>query len=176
MQDPILASLALFPQALRAHYAVIPPRHARFRPQAWDGCPSEHFDPLHQLWHLRDIEREGYHVRFRRTLEEAAPLLADIDSYVLAESKGERGTAEQALDEFEAARAETIALLASLTPAQLERPATFDGFGPVTVRGLMHLLCSHDHQHLSGLQWLACRIDASEPHPLPHAFFAQAPA
>jgi hypothetical protein len=157
MQDPILASLAQFPQLLRAHYAAIPVRHARFRPAAWDGCPSEHFDPLHQLWHLRDIEREGYHVRFGRTLAEHAPLLDDIDSYALAESRGERGSAEQALDEFEAARGQTISLLAALTPEQLERPATFDGFGPVTVRSLMHLLCSHDHQHLAGLQWLAAR-------------------
>ena len=176
MQDPILAALARFPQELRTHHASIPPRHARFQPASWEGCPSEWFDPLHQLWHLRDIELAGYHVRFRRTLEEHVPLLADIDSYALAQSQGERGTAEQALDEFAAARADTVAMLAALTPAQLERPATFEGFGPVTVRGLMHLLCSHDHQHLAGLQWLACRIDASEPRPLPHAFFAQAPA
>lgn len=175
MQDPILASLARFPQALRTHHATLPTSHARFRPESWDGCPSEHFDPLQQVWHLRDIELEGYHVRFRRTLDEDAPLLADIDSYVLAESKGERGSAEQALLEFEVARARTVAMLSVLTPAQFERKATFDGFGPVTVRGLMHLLCSHDHQHLAGLHWLGCRI-AAEPRNIPNAFFAKAPA
>jgi hypothetical protein len=167
MQDSILAALARFPQALRAHWATIPTAHARFRPDAWDGIPSEHFDPLGQLWHLRDIEREGYHVRFRRTLEEDAPLLADIDSYALADARGPRGPAEVALAEFEAARAQTVAMLKALTPEQLARPATFEGFGPITVRGLMHLLCSHDHQHLSGLQWLACRIDARDAR-LPH--------
>jgi hypothetical protein len=181
MQDlgfaALLAALARFPQELRAHYAAIPVGHARFRPDAWDGIPSEHFDPLGQLWHVRDIEIEGYHVRFRRTLDEVAPVLTDIDSYALAEAKGARGPAEQALIEFEASRAQTVAMLAALTPQQRARPATFDGFGPITVRGLMHLLCSHDHQHLAGLQWLACRIDAADaesrttrdpsaPHPL----------
>lgn len=165
MQDALLAALARFPTELRAHLDTLPATHARFRPASWDGIPSEHFDPLEQLWHLRDIERDGYHVRFRRTLAEQAPLLADIDSYALAASRGERGPAEQALAEFEAARAETVALLASLEEGQLARPATFDGFGPVTVRGLMHLLSSHDHQHLAGLQWLACRIASSEPNP-----------
>jgi hypothetical protein len=79
---------------------------------------------------------------------------------VLASSRGERGSAEQALAEFEDARARTVSLLSRLSPEQLARRATFEGFGPITVRGLMHLLCSHDHQHLAGLQWLACRIDA----------------
>lgn len=161
MQASLLAALARFPQELRAHYALIPTVHARFRPESWDGIPSERFDPLGQLWHVRDIELTGYHVRFRRTLEEDAPVLADIDSYALAEARGTRGPAELALAEFEAARAQTVAMLAALTPQQLARPAMFEGFGPVTVRGLMHLLCSHDHQHLSGLQWLACRIDAA---------------
>ena len=160
MQDSLLAALARFPQELRAHYALIPTAHARFRPESWDGIPSERFDPLGQLWHVRDIELDGYHVRVRRTLEEDAPVLADIDSYALADARGTRGPAELALAEFEAARAQTVAMLAKLSPAQLARPAMFEGFGPITVRGLMHLLCSHDHQHLSGLQWLACRIDA----------------
>ena len=167
MLDPVLASLACFPQELRAHYATIPAAQVRFRPERWDGIPSEHFDPLGQLWHLRDIEIDGYHVRFRRALEEDAPLLADIDSYALADARGPRGPAEVALAEFEAARVQTVAMLKALTPEQLARPAMFDGFGPITVRGLMHLLCSHDHQHLSGLQWLACRIDARDAR-LPH--------
>jgi hypothetical protein len=36
----------------------------------------------------------------------------------------------------------------------------FEGYGRVTLRGLVHYLCSHDQQHLSGLQWLLGKIDA----------------
>jgi hypothetical protein len=160
MQDPTLAALARFPDTLRAHYAAIPPEAAAFAPATWDGCPSEWFGPLAQLWHVRDIEIEGYHVRFRRTLQEATPVLADIDSYALAAQRGARGSAEQALAEFAQARAQTVAMLAALAPEAFARPAQFEGLGPITVRGLVHLLCSHDQQHLAGLQWLACRIDA----------------
>jgi hypothetical protein len=180
MQHPVVAALhaalARFPQELRAHFAAIPAQQGRFRPLSWEGIPSEHFDPIGQLWHVRDIEIVGYHLRFRRALEEHAPLLADIESYALAEAQGPRGPAEQALAEFAEARAKTVAMLAALTPEQLERPATFDGFGPVTVRGLMHLLCSHDHQHLAGLQWLACRIDASDTQIAPNDFRPLMPA
>ncbi|BCT91992.1 hypothetical protein LYSHEL_10160 [Lysobacter helvus] len=160
MQDPTLAALVRFPQELRAHYAVIPESRADFVPASWEGCPSERFGPLAQLWHVHDIEREGYHVRFRRTLQEATPLLADIDSYALADARGQRGTAAQALADFAQARAETIALLTALSPADFARPAHFDGYGPTTLRGLMHFLCSHDQQHLAGLQWLAGQIES----------------
>jgi len=160
MQDPTLAALARFPQELRAHYAVIPDTHAAFVPASWDGIPSERFGPLAQLWHVRDIELEGYQVRFQRTLREDTPLLADIDSYALAESRGARGTAEQALEEFAQARAETIAMLTALSPADFARPAHFDGYGLTTLRGLVHFLCSHDQQHLAGLQWLAGQIES----------------
>jgi hypothetical protein len=37
----------------------------------------------------------------------------------------------------------------------------FEGYGPLTMRSLIHYLCSHDQQHLAGLQWLAGKIDAS---------------
>jgi hypothetical protein len=63
--------------------------------------------------------------------------------------------------EFREARARTLELLRGLDDAQLQRPALFEGYGRVTLRGLVHYLCSHDQQHLSGLQWLLGKIDAS---------------
>ena len=66
-----------------------------------------------------------------------------------------------ALVAFRAARAQTIALIAELSDAQLDRTATFEGYGPLTLRSLVHYLCSHDQQHLAGLQWLLGKADAS---------------
>jgi len=161
---PTLQALADFPQLLRAHYAAIPEGFAHWAPAAWEGIPSERFTPLEQALHVRDIERLGYHVRLERTRDEENPLLADIDSYELAAQRGYATAvgddAAHALADFAAARAQTVAMLAALTPAQLTRPATFEGLGAVTLRGLVHLLCSHDQQHLAGLQWLLSRIDA----------------
>ena len=63
--------------------------------------------------------------------------------------------------EFRVARQETVRMLTGLAESQLDRAAVFEGYGSVTMRGLIHYLCSHDQQHLSGLQWLLGKIDAS---------------
>jgi hypothetical protein len=62
------------------------------------------------------------------------------------------------LDQFRVERANTLRLIRSLSEEQLARPAQFEGYGQVTLRGLVHWLCSHDQQHLSGLQWLLGKI------------------
>jgi hypothetical protein len=66
--------------------------------------------------------------------------------------------AKAAFAEFRAARAATIALIDGLDDTQLRRTADFQDYGPVTVRGLVHYLCSHDQQHLAGLQWLLGKL------------------
>lgn len=156
-----LAALREFPDRLRAHYGAIPESHVRWAPPSWDGIPSERFTAIEQVWHVFDIEVEGYQARFRRTLREDAPRLPSIDSEAVAVARcyGERD-AGPAFAGLSKARAETIALLAGLGDAELARPATFEGYGTTTLRGLVHFLCSHDQQHLAGLQWLAGRIDA----------------
>jgi hypothetical protein len=52
-------------------------------------------------------------------------------------------------------------IISNLSGAQLARTAVFEGYGPLTMRSLIHYLCSHDQQHLAGLQWLAGKIDAA---------------
>jgi hypothetical protein len=162
-----LQALAAFPSQLEAHYATVPAGFARWTPPSWEGIPSERFTPLEQVLHVRDIEVDGYHVRFRRTLHEQRPLLVDIDSYALAAERGYAGDddVQAALVEFRVARAHTVELLAQLHAGDFARTAEFEGYGPVTVRGLMHYLCSHDQQHLAGLQWLLGRIEASRAAP-----------
>ena len=162
MTDATLTALALFPLQLQAHYAALPDGHGHWKPASWEGIPSERFAPIAQLCHVRDIEREGYHVRFRRALQEEHPRLVDIDSYALAEWRDYAACrdARAVLDDFAAARADTVALLSRLQAGQWRRRAEFEGLGTVTVRGLMHQLCSHDQQHLAGLQWLLSRLEA----------------
>ena len=46
------------------------------------------------------------------------------------------------------------------------RTGVLEGYGPLTLRSLVHYLCSHDQQHLAGLQWLLGKIAAS--HLAPH--------
>jgi hypothetical protein len=152
-------ALTAFPQALERHYAAFPREFIHWTPPSWEGVPSEPFTAIEQICHVRDIEIEGYQDRFRRTLAEDSPFLPSIDSEPIAKERN-YGAADpaQIFASFRIARAETIALLRSLDPASFERPAEFEGYGPVTLRGLVHFLCSHDQQHLSGLQWLLGKI------------------
>lgn len=155
-------ALAAFPTELERHYAAFPAAFVNWAPPSWDGVPSEAFTALEQVCHVRDIEIDGYHERFRRMLDEDSPTLASIDSESLARQRAyAHADAQRMFTEFREARARTVALLRGLDEAQLRRPAVFEGYGRVTLRGLVHYLCSHDQQHLSGLQWLLGKIEAS---------------
>jgi len=162
MMDPAtLHALAAFPDQLEAFYAAIPTKYAHWTPPSWEGIPSELLTPTGQICHVRDIEIDGYQARIERALAESNPFLGSIDTYRLAaEREYDKADAAAALAAFRAARSRTIERIAQLDFAELDRRADFEGYGPVTVRGLIHYLCSHDQQHLAGLQWLLGRIEA----------------
>ena len=157
-----LAALAEFPQRLEDFFEAVPPRLIRWAPQSWEGIPSESLTALEQLCHVRDIEVDGYQLRFRRLLDEVNPLLASIDGYALMRQRAyAQADADEVLAAFRAARAATVKLLRGLSARQLQRQGTFEEYGPVTVEGLVHYLCSHDQQHLAGMQWLLGKMQAA---------------
>jgi hypothetical protein len=154
-------ALASFPERLEACYRSIPEDFRRWTPPSWEGLAGERFTGIEHLCHVRDVEIDGYHVRFRRALGETSPTLEDLDGYVLANERNYAATRDsEALASFRAARGETLRLLSGLRDDQWDRPAIFEG-DRVTVRGLVHHLCKHDHLHLAGLQWLLARIDTA---------------
>ncbi len=159
MDAATLQALAAFPDQLEAHYAAIPDGYQLWTPPSWATCPSEHFSALEQLCHIRDIEIEGYHVRLVRTLKEDNPFLPGVDSERL---RIERAYAEahapDVLRAIRTAREETLEVLGTISLSQWSRPAEFEDYGHTTLRGLVHYLCSHDQQHLAGLQWLCGQI------------------
>ena len=156
-----LTSLAAFPAQLEAHYEAIPAEFKGWAPSSWEGVPSEALTAIEQVCHVRDIEIEGYQMRFRRTLDETSPTLDSIDTDAFArDRKYQAANTVEVLAAFRAARASTMSLLSGLRPEQFDRTAIFEGYGPVTLRSLVHYLCSHDQQHLAGLQWLLGKIHA----------------
>ncbi len=157
-----LEALSAFPDQLEAHYAAFPAGLKHWAPALWEGIPSEHLTAIEQLCHVRDIEVDGYQARFRRTLQEDKPFLGALDTYGLARERDYgRADAVRVMAEFRAARQVTLKMLTGLSAEQLARPAEFEGYGPVTLKGLVHYLCSHDQQHLAGLQWLLGKIEAA---------------
>lgn len=161
MNQATLLALAIFPDQFEQFYAAVPVRRANWTPPSWDGIPSEMLTAIGQVCHVRDIEIDGYQQRIERALTETNPHLPSIDTYQLAKDRNYAGAnAAEALAAFRAARRRTLDTIASLDAAQLERRAVFEGYGWVTVRGLIHYLCSHDQQHLAGLQWLLGKMES----------------
>jgi hypothetical protein len=159
MDQITLSALAAFPHQLEALYAVFPGAFTHWAPPSWDGIPSERFTAIEQVCHIRDIEIDGYHLRFRRMLRESNPTLVSIDSESLARERSyATSSASEALAAFRSARARTIDLISSLSPEQFARTGTFEGYGALSLQSLVHYLCSHDQQHLAGMQWLLGQI------------------
>lgn len=156
-----LNSLAIFPDQLESLYANFPRDSVRWQPDNWDGIPSESLTALEQLCHVRDIEIDGYHARIRRTLSEEHPRLLSIDTYRLRnERRYHEADAIEVMQAFRVARKETLALISTLNDTAFSRTASFEGYGDVTLRGIVHYLASHDQQHLAGLQWLLGKLHA----------------
>ena len=155
----LLDDLAGMPDELERAVRQVPADRLRFKPETWGGAPGETFSALEHVCHVRDIERDGYHVRIGRMLDEPNPSLVSIDGDALAkERRYDAANLEDALTAFRDARRATVERLRTLDDAHLGREGFFAEYGPLTLRALVHYLRSHDQQHLAGLQWLAGKI------------------
>ena len=107
------------------------------------------------ICHLRDLEREGYSVRIQKLLTDKQPSLPDIDGGRLAiERDYLRQNSATALQDFEAAREDTLRAISELTAEQWERSGTQEGVGPVTVTRVVEMMLEHDEGHLEELRRL----------------------
>ena len=112
------------------------------------------FSLVEHACHLRDLEREGYLVRVRRMLAESEPALTPFDGDAVAAARDYPSQdAFGAAREFAAARAETLALLAPLTPAELAREGTF-GDRRVCFADVIAMMVEHDRGHRGEIEQL----------------------
>lgn len=159
MDSATLSAFSGFPDQLEQLFSAFPREYANWAPPSWEGIPSETFTAAGQLCHVRDIETLGYHVRIRRLLGEDNPTLVSLDSYALAKERAYPDAAPaDALAAFRKARGATVDMIRGLTEGELARRGEFEGYGRVTLKGVVHFLCSHDQQHLSGMQWLLGKV------------------
>ncbi len=157
-----ISALKLFPDRLEQFFYAIPECSRQWVPESWEGIPSESFSAIEQICHVRDVEIDGYHIRFRRMLAETEPALDSLDGYGLVQGKNYKNCdPESVFKDIWSARTESLQLIDSLTENQLARVGYFEGYGRITMKGLVHYLCSHDQQHLAGLQWLLGKIESN---------------
>jgi hypothetical protein len=115
--------------------------------------PSENeFSALEQVWHLRDIEVEGYSVRIKKLLTEDQPTLHDINGAKLAAERGYNNlNLQPGLEQFIQARKENISKLKGLAIEELSRSGTFENAEGITLERVILMMREHDAEHLNEL-------------------------
>jgi hypothetical protein len=116
------------------------------------------FSLVEHVCHLRDLEREGYLARVKRLLATTGAALEPFHGDRVAEERDYLAQdARQAERAFAAARAELIAIVVTLGPADLEREGTFAG-KRVTLGEVVAMAAGHDDEHRMDIERLLAEI------------------
>jgi len=116
------------------------------------GSPQA-FCPVEQVWHLADLEREGFGARIRQLREEANPQLPDFDGARVAKERNYRALSlAEGLSAFEAARAANLATLMALGADEWARGGTQESVGVVLLRDMPALMRRHDEAHMAEIR------------------------
>jgi hypothetical protein len=141
-----LSTLAETPVRLRDLFERMDLAKIRIKPN-----PSL-FSPLEDIWHLYDIEREGYLVRIRRILTEESPILENLDGDGMAvERRYNDLELSAAIAGFSAARAESLRLLQGLPAEAWKRRGEFENRA-IDLKALIDMMVEHDRGHLLSIQ------------------------
>jgi hypothetical protein len=104
------------------------------------------FSWLEHVWHLADLEREGYAVRIARLQAENRPRLSDFKGDQIArERRYVELDVEAALVGFARARAANVLALCAV--ADWTRAGEQDEVGPITLADLPRMMRAHDAGH-----------------------------
>jgi len=149
----LLAALASMPAFLTSSLGAVSAHEATVRGE------DDTFSPVEQCWHLADLEREGYAVRIRRLLEEAAPQLPDFNGDRIAAERNYRALSlPEGLAAFRAARLANLQRLRAVRPDQWTRAGTQEGVGAVSLCDVPAMMAAHDASHRSEIEaWLRAR-------------------
>lgn len=106
------------------------------------------FSLVEHVWHLADLEREGYGVRIRRLLTEDEPQLSNFDGDRVARERlyNRRDLAEGLLA-FTAARMRSLETLRGLSTSDWKRSGEQEGVGVVTLADVPRMMTEHDRVH-----------------------------
>jgi hypothetical protein len=124
--------------------------------------PDGGFSFLQNVWHLADLERDGYGERIARLRREVHPALPDFDgARVARERHYQSRSVREGLVEFAGARRANLAILATVADDEWSRGGMQEGVGPVTLGDIPQMMAEHDASHRNELRALAGeRVDA----------------
>lgn len=121
----------------------------------WHPGPGE-WCAREVVGHLIESERRGFNGRIRHFLRERHPATPAWDQVAVAR---ERRDCERVTDslwmEFMGVRHDSVMLVRSLTPADLDRSGVHPKVGELRVRDLLHEWVHHDRNHTKQLLAIA---------------------
>ena len=138
--------LAATSATIQATVAAMPPALLTWRPAPGEWCALE------VLGHLIETEERGFAGRIRAILAEYRPRFSgwDPDGVARERRDAERDPAE-VLGEFVRRRAESVALVETVTVGDLDRGGEHPEVGFLTVNDLLHEWVHHDANHVRQL-------------------------
>jgi hypothetical protein len=140
--ETLLLTLESTPALLRRAAISFAPGSARMRPGRGG------FSFVENVWHLADLEREGYGTRIARILAEENPALENFDGDRIARERAyQERDVERGLAVFARARAANLEALRGLSAAQWDRPGSQEGVGRVTLADMPRMMAEHDRTH-----------------------------
>jgi len=145
--EELLASLNSMPKYLKESFAVLSPEQAR------TPGPGGAFSPVEHVWHLADLEREGFGVRIQRLLAEPEPHLPDFDGTKIAAERSYRSLSlEEGIITFTEARQKNIAALSAIDSHMWSRSGAQEGVGSVSLCDIPHFMLQHDSEHRAEIE------------------------
>lgn len=146
-RQEVMGALAGMKNFLREAFASLTPVETR------TPGPVGAFSPVEQVWHLADLEREGFGVRIRRLRLETNPFLPDFDGAKIAQERNYRALSlAEGLLAFEAAREANLRTLETLSSEEWLRSGTQEGVGSVSLCDMPALLHQHDQAHVAEIE------------------------
>src|SRR5262245_22011787 len=134
--------------------------------QALIPGPEGTFSPVEQIWHLADLEREGFGARISRLRLESNPQLPDFDGTAIAEARNYRSRSiTEGLAAFARAREANLASLQTIAAGEWPAAGTLEGVGPVSLGDIPGFMSQHDAAHRAEIE--AWRHSLSCGTPLP---------
>ena len=154
-REEFLTALAGMPAFLRDVFAGLSSEQMRSR--APDGTLS----PVEQVWHLADLEREGFGERIRRLLSENGPHLPDFNGTEIAVQRNYRALSFAAgLAAFTEARRHNIAALRAVDELSWWLSGTQEGVGQVSLCDIPGFISQHDLAHrIESEAWMQSATD-----------------
>lgn len=124
------------------------------------------FSLVENVWHMADLEREGYGVRIQRIKAEQHPSLPDFEGDRLAaERQYQNRSLAEGVALFNRARSDNLETLWTLSEAEWTRGGSQANVGKVTLRDIPRMMAEHDQSHARDIRQLLSEVVPERPAP-----------